>query len=346
MSEFRIDQIKSQDASRGPDIAGITTFTGTSGIVMPSGDTAYRGGRGRGVMGGGMTPQSNVIQYITISTLGNAIDFGDLLSTERSLGACASSTRGVFGGGYDSTNVMSYVEVSSTGNAFDFGDLVVAIARCGDNGSSNQTRGLFFGGRDPSPLGGTTIQYFTIASKGNASLFGDLNQKRFYSSATSSSTRGFSVGGTYGTPSPFPSINNIEYVTIASTGNANDFGDLTSDDGTGRKLLGSVSNSTRGVFGGGRNTPAYSDIIDYITLASTGNAVDFGNLSAARQHVGGMSSPTRGVFFGGYQPSPAKNDNTIEYITMSTTGNAVDFGDTTSTTDVGGTFSDSHGGLG
>ena len=42
MSEFRIDQIKSQDATRGPDVAGITTFTGTSGIVMPSGDTAHR----------------------------------------------------------------------------------------------------------------------------------------------------------------------------------------------------------------------------------------------------------------------------------------------------------------
>ena len=39
MSEFRIDQIKSQDATRGPDVAGITTFTGTSGIVMPSGNT-------------------------------------------------------------------------------------------------------------------------------------------------------------------------------------------------------------------------------------------------------------------------------------------------------------------
>ena len=52
MSEFRIDQIKSQDATRGPDVAGITTFTGTSGIVMPSGDTAYRGGRGRGLFGG------------------------------------------------------------------------------------------------------------------------------------------------------------------------------------------------------------------------------------------------------------------------------------------------------
>ena len=42
MSEFRIDQIKSQDATRGPDVAGITTFTGTSGIVMPSGSTLRR----------------------------------------------------------------------------------------------------------------------------------------------------------------------------------------------------------------------------------------------------------------------------------------------------------------
>ena len=55
MSEFRIDQIKSQDATRGPDVAGITTFTGTSGIVMPSGDTAYRGGRDRGLFMGGYT---------------------------------------------------------------------------------------------------------------------------------------------------------------------------------------------------------------------------------------------------------------------------------------------------
>ena len=58
MSEFRIDQIKSQDATRGPNVAGITTFTGTSGIVMPSGNTAYRGGRGRGVFGGGYDASS------------------------------------------------------------------------------------------------------------------------------------------------------------------------------------------------------------------------------------------------------------------------------------------------
>ena len=42
MSEFRIDQITNQSGSRGPDIAGITTFTGTSGMVMPSGSTFRR----------------------------------------------------------------------------------------------------------------------------------------------------------------------------------------------------------------------------------------------------------------------------------------------------------------
>ena len=42
MSEFRVDQITNQSGSRGPDIAGITTFSATSGMIMPSGDTKYR----------------------------------------------------------------------------------------------------------------------------------------------------------------------------------------------------------------------------------------------------------------------------------------------------------------
>ena len=46
------------------DVAGITTFTGTSGIVMPSGDTAYRGGRDRGVFAGGYNPTAyNIMDY-------------------------------------------------------------------------------------------------------------------------------------------------------------------------------------------------------------------------------------------------------------------------------------------
>ena len=127
MSEFRIDQIKSQDASRGPDIAGITTFTGTSGIVMPSGDTAYRGGRGRGVFGGGYAPGfTNVMQYITIATLGNAADFGDMRTARSNSGSASSSTRGLFFGGYGTksrspvVSSIDYFTISATGNAFDF----------------------------------------------------------------------------------------------------------------------------------------------------------------------------------------------------------------------------------
>ena len=42
MSEFRIDQITNQAGTAGPDIAGITTFSGSSGLLMPSGDTFRR----------------------------------------------------------------------------------------------------------------------------------------------------------------------------------------------------------------------------------------------------------------------------------------------------------------
>ena len=42
MSDFRIDQITNQAGTAGPDIAGITTFSGSSGLLMPSGDTRGR----------------------------------------------------------------------------------------------------------------------------------------------------------------------------------------------------------------------------------------------------------------------------------------------------------------
>ena len=42
MSEFRIDQITNQAGTAGPQIAGITTFSVSTGLVMPRGDTAHR----------------------------------------------------------------------------------------------------------------------------------------------------------------------------------------------------------------------------------------------------------------------------------------------------------------
>ena len=52
--------------------------------------------------------------------------------------------------------------------------------------------------------------------------------------------------------------------------------------------------STRGVFGGG--TPTNQNQLEYITIASTGNRVDFGNMTINRDGCTGLSSPTRGLF--------------------------------------------------
>ena len=42
-------------------------------------------------------------------------------------------------------------------------------------------------------------------------------------------------------------------------------------------------------------------IIDFVTIASTGNATDFGDLKTAREYQdGGTSNSIRGVFAGGY----------------------------------------------
>ena len=89
----------------------------------------------------------------------------------------------------------------------------------------------------------------------------------------------------------------------------------------------SYDNGERGVFAGGVSSGGQSNVIDYITIASTGNATDFGDIVTARSSIaGGVDSDTRGVFGGGGNGSLS---NVIEYITIATTGNTTDFGDLT-----------------
>ncbi len=103
-----------------------------------------------------------------------------------------------------------------------------------------------------------------------------------------------------------------------------DFCNLSAN-GTGSRR-GGCSNGTRGLAGGA--APA-NDYIDMVTIQSTGNSLDFGNLSVGRYHLSSCSSSTRGVWMGGLAyPSPG-NLNTIDYVEIATTGNASDFGDLT-----------------
>ena len=151
------------------------------------------------------------------------------------------------------------------------------------------------------------------------------------------------AGGSYygGSPQTTRCRNIIDYWSIASTGNATDFGDLS----TARDLRATISNGVRSVMGGGQNAPAdqgavsatKENIIEYVTIASTGNVTDFGNLTVARSNNGGTSSSTRGVFMGGNDGS---GSNVIDYITIASTSNATDFGDLTVVKQAGGSASD------
>ena len=347
MSDFRIDKITNRDGSAGTQIARISTFSATSGMQLPSGPTEYRGGRGRAVRAAGRAAPTNqnTMDYVEIATTGNAVDFGDLSSTSAYGSSLASSTRGVVAlnaspapNAYSTR--MDYYTFSSGGGASEFGNLQTAIISSFGNCASNATRGLFQGGRPtPGTYSGNAIEFITIATKGDASNFGDLTRPITSGSGTESPTRGFFAGG-YTRPVYNPPFKAIEFTNFSSLGNTVRFGELF----TGRYRFAGCSSPTRGIFMGGR-TPSNLDVIEYFTMATEGNGQDFGNLPAALGANAAASNQTRGLSMGG---GPGSGDvNTISYITISTTGDATDFGDLTEAIqDISGAASDSHGGLG
>jgi hypothetical protein len=281
-----------------------------------------------GLFAGGTTGSDTaVIDYITIATASNAVNFGNLTSARLGVAACASSTRAVFGGGDGPSNAIDYVTISTAANALSFGTLTVARQQAAGCGSIS--RGVMGGGSTGSVS--AIIDYVTIATLGNATSFGNLTAARQQPGACSSPTRGVWGGGSTGSDSAV-----IDYVTIATTGNATSFGNLTS----ARQQISSCSNATIGVWGGGTSTT--SAVIDYVTIATLGNAVSFGSLATARRGLNACSSPIRGVFAGGNTGSVTA---VMDYITFGALGNATSFGNlTVARTNLGG-CSNAHGGL-
>ena len=355
MSELRINNITDRAGSSGPIIAGVSTVTSTSHMVMPSGPTEMRGGRGRAIFCGGYTPTIvNTIDTVEIATTGNATDFGDLPRVTTDTGGFASATRGFTAGGYAPSylNNIDFVIFSSGGGGNEFGDMTERT--WGINCCANSTRGILMGGRahtDDNPYNGgymDRILFVEMATGGqDASLFGDLlrpqeigltyGQTGTLTGATyASTTRGIVAGG--GTPR----TKVIQFITIATKGNALNFGELSQE---ASRVTG-FSSPTRGLSAGGfNNTPSAtkSNVIEFVTIATLGNATDFGDLLTQRYTPGSGSSKTRGVVAGG-NTQPGKT-NVIEFVTIASAGNASDFGDLTSARmNVGS--SDAHGGLG
>jgi len=271
---------------------------------------------------------SNQVQMLQISNTANATDYGDLTVARTRVAGGGSDTRFVTaggegtGGGSDRSNVIDYKLYSSSGNLSDFGDLT--DGRVSLNSIGNNNVRLIFAGGD---AGGyhNVMQYITIASTGNTTDFGDLSvaSSAGQTGIVGTTTRGISA---IGINSSYSVLNTIEYVTIASAGNSTDFGDRTN----AVIFASGCASSTRGIFMGG-NTDGTADdnvnVIDYITMGSTGNATDFGDLSQSTWRAGGVSNATKGLYIGGSTNAGTTTVNTIDQITIGSTGNATDFAD-------------------
>ena len=202
-----------------------------------------------------------------------------------------------------------------------------------------------------------------IASKANATDFGNLSVAKNGVAALASATRGvFSGGytptqqskieylnfqsgggvndfgelldtlndgmsGSNNTIGIFSRERTTQFITIASTGDATDFGGNT----TVSRYYGMQSNCspTRMVIGGGAIPSSVVGTIDFFTFATRGDAVAFGEMSVARKGYGAGGNSTRGIFAGGYTPSFQDN---IDFITIASEGTTTDFGDLTTAT--------------
>jgi len=85
---------------------------------------------------------TDTIEFVTIASLGNAKDFGDLSNGATTMPATtASPTRVVVAGGGTSVKTnITYVQIMTTGDSLDFGDLT--LAREQPAGCSNGHGGL------------------------------------------------------------------------------------------------------------------------------------------------------------------------------------------------------------
>ena len=331
----------------GNTFNGAISMNSPSYMCFPTGTTAERG-RGRAVlMGGSIHPVSPSytanIDYVEMRSSGVAVRFGSLTATTSHLGAFSSTTRGIaFGGQIASpdtqTNVIQFVTIATEGDATDFGDLLTAKRRLGGQGHSNTTRGITAGGGGDSPAPDNVIEFVTMATTGDSTNFGDLNERKDNSASTGSSTRMLIAGGRDYTPSA-TIVNKIEYITMATTGNVTDFGDLTA----GRAEIGKASNGVRGLFVGG-GTPTKVNTVDYITIATTGDAVDFGDIPLTTSGMASADNSIIGIFQGGNTPS---RTSLMQSINIATTGDGSNYGDCNITSPLQGRAgcSDSHGGL-
>ena len=290
---------------------------------------ARGGASGRTVIAGGSDSSNyKLLQSVQTTSLGNSTAFGELSLTGGYGGSAMSNgIRGLTGGGWDgaNNNNVEYVTLASGGNGIDFG--ADTDQGWGPMGASTSTRGISAGGGYPSA--NTTIKSFFFSSTGVREDFGNLptgiDHRGMGDKGPNSPTRGLFCGGY--------SVRRMESKELHSDGDTVLFGDLVS----ATRGAVSASDQTRGILFSGWDGASYIQKVDYVTMASFGNAVEFGDMDLPGYGASG-GNMTRALYF---------RNNEIQYVEIQSQGNAVDFGDIGYNVSVQALgLQDSHGGLG
>ena len=335
---------------RMTNVTTLATYMGTKGLGATVGQGAASGLPGSPNNGDFWYDTTWVALYMYYTKDGSSSYFYDVASGGRHLGATGA---GNYAFGFtqgDNTiglKLHSLVQPGATAEHWNSGLSFTHHRKYGMSAIGNTVKAITFAGGDG--IGNLIIQmtaYSMVAGNTDAAVdFGDINELapsayslyyHYNGQPIASPTRGIFVSptGRDGNGRNVP-VDVLSYITFDSASDTTDFGNLT----VGRSNQGSFASTTRGVIAGGNtgtSSIAYSDVLDYITIASTGNATDFGNLSAGRGSFHCGSNTTRGVTMGG---SAASSVDTMDYFTIASVGNATDFGNLTANTTKKGVIS-------
>ena len=177
---------------------------------------------------GGTSPTTGLsnIDYVTIGTFGNSIEYGLMLGNRDGQAGVSDGVRGVTAGGNPPSDAMEYWTIGRAGDAVDFGELAAAQIFAGSSGASNGSRGVFVGGYHGGSNFDSTIQYITIGSLGDGVDYGECaggGNGGYGHAVISDGERAIGTGGS----DPGGNTTQMNYFPIASGGFPIDFGELT-----------------------------------------------------------------------------------------------------------------------
>ena len=238
--------------------------------------------------------------------------------------------RGVFAGGGRHQGQFCgdsrYISISTPGNSTAFGSV---DARTAQAGASGRGRGLIIGGQSGDWGSRSTyadIDYVTIATPGNVTNFGNLTASRTHAEGCSNGTRTLSISGRVHSSTQGNYAQNVDYVTIATAGNAADFGDLITPWSSGTYCA--EGDGTYAVTLSYQSSNA--DFL-YFNISTLGNATKWGDCRPSGSNYynpsaeGSVSASDgiRAVYGGGYAGEVSQ---AIDYITFATPSNGLQFG--------------------